>query len=114
MTDFATLEKMVLSFPETSIEPHFEKISFRIRKKIFATYDAETDKLTVKLSEDIQTAFCESSRLISPVDNKWGKQGWTYVYLNEAEPSLIKQVLFEAFCQVAPKNISNELKNKHE
>ncbi len=42
-----TLEKLrtlALSFPESTEEPHFEKISFRVKKKIFATYDKKNDK----------------------------------------------------------------------
>ena len=32
------LKKVALSFAETQEAPHFEKTSFRIKNKIFATY----------------------------------------------------------------------------
>jgi predicted DNA-binding protein (MmcQ/YjbR family) len=40
MVTIDTLRKIALSLPETTEEPHFEKTSFRVKKKIFATYDA--------------------------------------------------------------------------
>jgi predicted DNA-binding protein (MmcQ/YjbR family) len=33
------LRQFALSLPETTQEPHFEKTSFKVRKRIFATYD---------------------------------------------------------------------------
>lgn len=39
MVSIDTLRKLALSFPEVTEEPHFEKTSFRVKKKIFATYD---------------------------------------------------------------------------
>ena len=40
-----------LSFPETTEEPQFEKISFMVKKKIFATYDDINKRASLKLSE---------------------------------------------------------------
>ena len=78
MVTFETFEKITLNFPEITIEPHFEKISFRIKKKIFATYDEKHNRVTVKLSEIDQDNFSSLSSSIYPVNNKWGKQGWTF------------------------------------
>jgi predicted DNA-binding protein (MmcQ/YjbR family) len=50
MVSFETLRKLALSFPETTEEPHFEKTSFRVKKKIFATYDGKNKTACVKLS----------------------------------------------------------------
>ncbi len=36
MVSFAQIKEIALSLPETSEAPHFEKISFRVNKKIFA------------------------------------------------------------------------------
>lgn len=38
MITLDTLRHLALSLPETTEEPHFEKTSFRVKKKIFA-YD---------------------------------------------------------------------------
>lgn len=68
-----TLRSTALSFPQVTEEPHFEKTSFRIRKKIFATYDQKTNVATIKLSEIDQNVFSSiPDGAISPVPNKWG------------------------------------------
>jgi len=38
MMSFIQLKEIALGLPETTEEPHFEKTSFWVRKKIFATY----------------------------------------------------------------------------
>lgn len=39
MVSIEAFRKLALSFPEVTEEPHFEKTSFRVKGKIFATYD---------------------------------------------------------------------------
>lgn len=39
MVTIDSFRKTALSFAETSEQPHFKKTSFRVGKKIFATYD---------------------------------------------------------------------------
>jgi predicted DNA-binding protein (MmcQ/YjbR family) len=51
MVTIDTLRKIALSFPEETEEPHFEKTSFSVKKKIFASYDEINNRACVKLSE---------------------------------------------------------------
>ena len=74
MATFGTLEKIILDFPEITVEPHFEKISFRVKNKIFATYDEKNNRVTVKLSECEQDNFSSlkeriSLRLTTPMED---------------------------------------------
>mgnify|MGYP003577946137 CR=1 FL=1 len=39
MVSIETFRELAMSFPNATEEPHFEKTSFRINKKIFATFD---------------------------------------------------------------------------
>ena len=110
MVTFGTFEKITLNFPEITIEPHFEKISFRIKKKIFATYDEKHNRVTVKLSEIDQDNFSSLSSSIYSVNNKWGKQGWTFIELSQVNPDLLSKVLTAAYCEVAPKKLSALIK----
>ncbi|ASO07509.1 MmcQ/YjbR family DNA-binding protein [Arenibacter algicola] len=110
MVTFETFEKITLNFPEITIEPHFEKISFRIKKKIFATYDEKHNRVTVKLSEIDQDNFSSLSSSIYPVNNKWGKQGWTFIELSQVNPELLSKVLTAGYCEVAPKKLSALIK----
>jgi predicted DNA-binding protein (MmcQ/YjbR family) len=83
MITLTTLRNIALSFPETTEAPHFEKTSYRVQKKIFATYDAKNNRACIKLSEIDQDVFSAADRsVIFPVDNKWGKQGWTTATLS--------------------------------
>ena len=71
MLTIATFRKLARSFPETTEEAHFEKISFRVKKKIFATYDDINKRACIKLSEIYQDVFSSIDKaIIFPVDNK--------------------------------------------
>ena len=111
MADFETFEKIVLSFPEVTVEPHFEKISFRVRKKIIATYDETSNRLTVKLSQRDQDHYASLSDAIYQVDNKWGQQGWTFVELNEVTIPHLTTVLKRAYCTVAPRKLAQQIES---
>ncbi len=104
----AFFRKTALSYPETSEAPHFEKTSFRVRKKIFATYDFNTQLASLKLSQKDQDLFSLfDSQLIFPVPNKWGKQGWTFVRIGDLNEEVIRDLVYAAFCQVAPEKLKN-------
>jgi len=103
MVTLATLRKIALSFPETSEEPHFEKTSFRVKKKIFATYDDKTKRACIKLSEINQDVFSLVDKtIIFPLDNKWGKQGWTLIEMKKVNKDLFLDAITTAYCEVAP------------
>jgi predicted DNA-binding protein (MmcQ/YjbR family) len=71
MVSIDTFRKLALSFPEATEEPHFEKTSFRVKKKIFATYNEKYKRACVKLSEIDHDVFSAADRtIIYPVDNK--------------------------------------------
>jgi hypothetical protein len=59
-------------WPE-DIYAHLGKTSFRVKKKIFATYDELNRRACIKLSEIDQDVFSSADKkIIFPVDNKWG------------------------------------------
>lgn|SRR5690606_24068232 len=109
MITIDTLRKIALSFPEASEEPHFEKTSFRVRKKIFATYDEKNKMTSIKLSETDQDVF-SSADTIFPVANKWGKQGWTLIDMNKVHKDLFVDALTTAYCEVAPKKLVEQIR----
>ncbi len=103
MVSIEYYRKLALSFPEATEEPHFEKTSFRVKKKIFATYDSNKKRACIKLSEIDQDVYSSIDRkIIFPVDNKWGKQGWTIIELGKVPAGLFKEALTKAYCEVAP------------
>ena len=111
MVTFDTLRKLALSFPGTKEEPHFEKISFRVKNKIFATYDNNKKIASIKLSEIDQNVFSSADKtIIYPVDNKWGKQGWTLIEMSKVHKDLFVDALTTAYCEVAPKKLADEVR----
>jgi predicted DNA-binding protein (MmcQ/YjbR family) len=107
MVSIDTFRKLALSFPEATEEPHFEKSSFRVKKKIFATYDDLNKRACIKLSEIDQDIFSLADKtIIFPVDNKWGKQGWTFIDMSNVKEALFIAALTTAYCEAAPKKLS--------
>lgn len=110
MVTIDTFRKLALSFPEATEEAHFEKTSFRVKKNIFATYDGVQNRACIKLSEIDQDVFSAADKtIVFPVDNKWGKQGWTLIELDKVHEDLFKDALSTAYCEVAPTKLSNQL-----
>ncbi len=108
MIDQETIKNIALSFPQTNEQPHFDKPSYRIGKKIFATHNLIENRICVKLSEIDQNVFSSfDPSVIYPVPNKWGKQGWTLVNLETISHELLYDALLAAYCEVAPKKISD-------
>ena len=111
MVSIDTFRKLALSFPEATEEPHFEKTSFRVKKKIFATYDNKNKRACIKLSEIDQDVFSSADKtIIFPVDNKWGKQGWTLIELSKVRKELLIDALTTAYCEVAPKKLADKIR----
>ena len=94
--------EIALSFPQTEELPHFEKTSFRINKKIFATLSPDKNRACIKLSESDQYAFCAfDETMIYPVNNKWGLQGWTNFDLSKMKKTTMIDALTTAFYTVS-------------
>ena len=116
MVSIDTFRKIALSFPEVTEDPHFEKTSFRVKKKIFATYDDKNKRACIKLSEIDQDVFSSSDRtIIYPVNNKWGKQGWTLIEMKTVHKDLFIDALNTAYFGVAPKKLAEQIRqNRNE
>ncbi|OGU64535.1 MAG: hypothetical protein A2499_01605 [Stygiobacter sp. RIFOXYC12_FULL_38_8] len=108
MISIDVLRQLAMQFPDTTEEPHFEKISFRVNKKIFATFDEKNDRAVVKLSLTDQSVFCSFDKAIMyPVKGTWGGQGWTVVELNKVKRAMLKDALKSAYQNVAVKKKKN-------
>jgi hypothetical protein len=98
MVSLESCKSIALSFPETVEQPHFEKISIRINKKIFITLDSKKQIATVKLttkSQDLFSLF--DPKIVYAVPNKWGLQGWTIIELNLVEIDFLSEIIKEAY-----------------
>lgn len=102
-----TFRQAALAFEEAVEQPHFEKPSFRVAKKIFATLDLPTRRATLKFSAIDQSVFCSfDAAIMYPAAGAWGKSGWTIVELQKIKPEILLDALTCAYCAVAPKKLS--------
>jgi hypothetical protein len=76
MVNIETFRQLAFSLPEVTEAPHFEKTSFRVNKKIFATLDVKNSTACVKLSaidQDVFLAF--DNTVIYPVLTNGANRG---------------------------------------
>ena len=105
LTEFRSL---AFSFPDVTEAPHFEKTSFRVRKKIFATYAEKEHRVCLKLSEANQSAFSILGKTrVFAVPNKWGSQGWTFFELTGMDVDMMSDALACAYAEVETKRSSH-------
>ncbi len=104
--------KLALAFEEVYEEPHFEKASFRIRKKIFATLDVDSQIVVLKLPLIQQSVYHEmDAAMVYAVEGVWGKQGWTKISLKLVSKEILQQLLIIAYSNVAPKKLGLKYEN---
>jgi predicted DNA-binding protein (MmcQ/YjbR family) len=104
MVSLKTARAIALSFEGAEEQPHFEKPSFRVKKKIFLTLDEKNNRACIKLSVIEQDIFCTiDTSMIYPVPNKWGAQGWTFIAMNLIQRSLFQDALTSAYTHVIGK-----------
>lgn len=101
------IRKLALSLPEVTEEPHFEKIAFKVKKKIFLTHNLTKNRVCVKLSESDQDLFSlADNTIVYAVPNKFGKQGWTLIELEKVNEALLIDAIKTAYCEVAPQKLA--------
>jgi predicted DNA-binding protein (MmcQ/YjbR family) len=107
MVTIDTYRQLVLKFPEVYEAPHFDKASFRVKKKIFTTLDTVNNQACIRLSEIDQNVFSSYNKAVFfPVPNKWGKLGWTFVNLKKVKKTMLVDALTTSYCEIAPKKLS--------
>ncbi len=113
MVTIDAFRKLALSFPEATEEPHFEKTSFGVRTKIFATLAVEKKQAVLMLPPIEQPGFCGIDKaVIYPIAGTWGKNGATVFELTGVRGSIVKDALTVAYCKVAPKALSTGLREE--
>lgn len=102
--------KLAMSFPEATEQPHFEKTSFRVKKKIFATLELKTQIAALKFSLVDQSVFIDIGKdLFYPAEGAWGKSGYTYVDLKKVNIKILKDAISISYCNVAPASLTKNL-----
>lgn len=98
----ATFRRLAAALPGAIEHPHFDKSSFRVKKRIFATLDEIKNVAVVKLTPVDQSAFFAfDTTVIYPVPGGWGKQGWTMIDLQKVKISALRDALRTSYETVA-------------
>lgn len=96
------LRRAALQLDGTTEAPHFDRAAFRVAR-IYATLAADSLTANLKLSPDEQAFKCMlAPAVFAPLDNAWGRQGWTAVTLAVVEPAELRQVLEMAWRHALP------------
>jgi hypothetical protein len=84
MADAADLRRIALAMPGTTEAPHFDRAAFRV-DRIYVTLAGDGLSANFKFSPDEQEFKCQlAPEVFSPIDNAWGRQGWTTATLAAA------------------------------
>lgn len=97
MMELEEARRFALSLPEANEEPHFDKASFRVRGKIFATAPPDEQHLHVLVDEDeARAAVAEDSTAFAEL--WWGRQlKGVRVSLSAAPPERVVELLEESW-----------------
>ena len=97
--------RLALSLPQAIEAPHFDATSFRVNKKIFATLGEKEGRAVVKLTREQQEMMTAAEpKIFAPVP-AWGKHGWTYLHLANADADIVRSALTTSWRNVAPKKL---------
>lgn len=100
---------IALSFPDTDQALHFEIISFRVNKKIFATLNIPQKRGTLKFNKEYQDIFVSIGKgKINAVPNAWGRLGWTNIDLKDIDKTILKDAMLIAWRCTAPKKYEKQ------
>jgi len=97
--------KLALSLPESHEEPHFDRASFRVGKKIFATLTAKGDEVMVRVAPPERLfALLGGRRDVFFDYGAWtARNGALGVRLARVPPGLMRELLVDSWRHVAPK-----------
>ncbi len=98
-------QRFALSLPLAREEPHFERTSFRVGKKIFATMTPDGEEAMVRVSPpDLVRSLLSTDEHVFFSYGTWTtKNGSLGVRLGKAEGKMIEALVVESWKHVAPR-----------
>jgi hypothetical protein len=98
------LRELALSLPGASEQPHFERMSFRVGTRIFATAVADGSEamVPVKPPERVQMLLDSYPEVFFSYGGWTAKLGSLGVRLDRVDPALMRVLVLEAWERIAP------------
>jgi hypothetical protein len=103
----AAVRRLALALPEASEAPHFERTSFRVRDKIFATIAPDGRSMNVFVDDEQREVMVR----VDPETYEtltWGKSAYLHVHLQKANARDVETLLRAAWERKAPKKLVAE------
>jgi hypothetical protein len=99
------LRRLALALPEAHEAPHFERTSFRVGKKIFATMTADGREAMVKLAspDDVEGLLASQPSVFFSYGTWTTRNGALGVRLAKVRPALMRELVTVAWRSIAPK-----------
>ncbi|MEM7546084.1 MAG: MmcQ/YjbR family DNA-binding protein [Pseudomonadota bacterium] len=88
--------------PEAVQSGHNHMMDFRVRKKVFATYDPKLDLAGLNLLPEQQAHLMACSDAFFPANGIWGERGWTKITLGAADDETVRDAVMMAWAKTAP------------
>jgi hypothetical protein len=108
MASAADLRRLALALPGTTEAPHFDRAAFKVAR-IYVTLAGDGMTANLKLMPDEQELKCTvAGEIFKPLDNAWGRQGWTTIYLPAATEAELRDVLDMAWRHAEPKVVARK------
>jgi hypothetical protein len=97
MADAATFRRIALSLDGAAEYPHFDRRAFKARVT-FATLAPDEKTANIKFAPDEQALKCTvAPDAFAPLDNAWGRRGWTRTILAALSEEELRAALEMAY-----------------
>jgi len=102
MADIEDFRRIALSLEGTTEAPHFDRAAFKV-VRIYTTLAADGLTANLKLNPDEQEfKTLLAPEAFAPLDNAWGRQGWTTAVLAKLSEEELRAALQMAYAHALP------------
>ncbi|MDF2982695.1 MAG: hypothetical protein K0Q69_2467 [Devosia sp.] len=103
MTTSSDFRAIALALEGTTEAPHFDRRAFKVART-YATLAADGLTANLKLTPDEQEfKTMLAPEAFAPIDNGWGRQGWTTAILAKLSAEELKAALEMAYAHALPR-----------
>ena len=103
MSSAADLRPLAMSLEGTTEAPHFDRTAFKVAR-IYVTLAPDKRTANFKFAPDEQELKCAvAPDAFAPIQNAWGRQGWTTAILSKLSVPELRDALEMAWRHALPK-----------
>lgn len=100
------IRALALSLPLAEEQPHFDRASFRVKGKIFATLPPGGERVVLKLPPLVKESLRQThAAAIIALPGGWDRGGWTQIDIRSMDETMMSDLVHLAWGQLAPKKL---------